>query len=159
MRPRDFKKRPLRHREISNCNPCNTLQPLQRTATHCITLQHTATETMRCQKRPTSMSKETHVDVKRDPRRCQKRPTSMSTETHVDVNRDPRRCQQRPTSTQRDIKTDRWLGVEDLDEVVDLHCNTLHYTAPRYTTLHHTAPHCTTLQHIATETCGLASRS
>jgi len=88
------------------------------------------------------MSKETHVDVKRDPRRCQQRPTSMSTETHVDVNRDLRR--HRETSKQTGGLASRtwmkWLTC------TATHCTTLHHATPHCTTLHHTAPHCNTLQ-------------
>jgi len=68
-----------------------------------------------CQKRPTYMSKETHIYVKKDPFVCLTcsvlaEPDTkmwifiyMSKETHIYVKRDPRICQKRPAYMSKEI--------------------------------------------------------
>jgi len=42
---------------------------------------------LQCQRRPTTVSKETYYSVKRDLLQCQKRPTTVSKETYYSVKR------------------------------------------------------------------------
>ena len=58
---------------------------------------------LQCQKRPTTVSKETYYSVKRDPLQCQKRPTTVSKETYYSVKRDQLQCQKRPTTVSKEI--------------------------------------------------------
>jgi len=55
-----------------------------------------ARDLLQCQKRPTTVSKETYYSVKRDLLQCQKRPTTVSKETYYSVKRDLLQCQKRP---------------------------------------------------------------
>jgi hypothetical protein len=58
-------------------------------------------ELLQCQKRPTTVSKETYYSVKRDLLQCQKRPTTVSKETYYSVKRDLQ-CQKRPTTVSKE---------------------------------------------------------
>ena len=53
-------------------------------------------------KGPTTMSKETYYNVKRDLLQCQKRPTTMSKETYYNFKRDLLQCQKRPTTMSKE---------------------------------------------------------
>ena len=57
---------------------------------------------LQCQKRPTTVSKETYYSVKRDLLQCQKRPTTVSKETYYSVKRDLLQCQRRPTTVSKE---------------------------------------------------------
>jgi hypothetical protein len=57
---------------------------------------------LQCQKRPTTVSKETYYSVKRDLLQCQKRPTTVSKETYYSVKRDLLQCQKRPTTVSKE---------------------------------------------------------
>jgi len=55
--------------------------------------QRVKRDLLQCQKRPTTVSKETYYSVKRDLLQCQKRPTTVSKETYYSVKRDLLQCQ------------------------------------------------------------------
>jgi hypothetical protein len=57
---------------------------------------------LQCQKRPTTVSKETTYSVKRDLLQCQKRPTTVSKETYYSVKRDLLQCQKRPAAVSKE---------------------------------------------------------
>ena len=63
---------------------------------------------LQCQKRPTTVSKETYYSVKRDLLQCQKRPTTWTStmvgrlETYYSVKRDLLQCQKRPTTVSKE---------------------------------------------------------
>ncbi len=54
-----------------------------------------------CQKRPSTVSKETYYSVKRDLVQCQKIPSTVSKETYYSVKRDLLQCQKRPTTVSK----------------------------------------------------------
>jgi len=124
---------------ICKCTHVTWTTHLQHTATHCITLQHTATthkqnmhSNMQMHTRDMDYSPATHCNPLQHT--ASHYNTLQHTATHCNtLQHTATRCST-PQHTRHGL----------------LNCNTLQPTATHCNTLHHTATHCNTLQHTAT---------
>jgi hypothetical protein len=76
---------------------------------------------LQCQKRPITVSKETHYSVKRDPLQCQKRPITVSKETHYSATQQLHRIIMEQKNEINDLKTRlaRLEAIIDSSLIVD----------------------------------------
>jgi hypothetical protein len=114
---------------------------------------------LQCQKRPTTVSKETYYCVKRDLLQCQKRPTTVSKETYYSVKRDLQQGQKRPTTVTWHLPfpyTHTRIRIHIREGSLDcVDCVHPAYTIPhteRHTQETHTHTHTHLLSHSLTHT-------